>query len=115
MISVANSRRHGGGFHVSPKSLLNDGLLDTNILGNIHPLIRLRYLPFMQKGKHLDLPQVTYVKSSMIIVKALQQVPVQIDGEVFTASEFNIECLPGHFMFLYILHTPLLYEILNQQ
>lgn len=51
----------------------------------------------------------------MIIVKALQQVPVQIDGEVFTASKFNVECLPGHFMFLYVLHTPLLYERLNQQ
>jgi diacylglycerol kinase family enzyme len=104
MISIANGRRYGGGFHVSPKSLLNDGLLDTNIVGKIHPLLRFRYLPVMKRGGHLNLPFLTYVKSSMVIVKALQEVPAHADGEAFSATEFNIECLPGKFMFLYVLH-----------
>ena len=101
MISVANGKRYGGGFRVSPQSLVNDGLLDTNIVGKIHPLWRLRYLPLIQKGKHLDLPFITYVKSSMVVVKALQELPAHADGEAFSATEFNIECLPGRFFFLY--------------
>lgn len=115
MISVANGRRYGGGFQVSPKSLLKDGMLDINIVGKIHPLLRLHYLPLIKKGKYINLPFVTYVKSSMILIKALQQVPAQMDGESFTASEFNIECLPGRFMFLYVLHSPSPGECLNQQ
>ncbi|HEV7331913.1 MAG TPA: YegS/Rv2252/BmrU family lipid kinase [Flavisolibacter sp.] len=101
MISVANGKRYGGGFRVSPQSLFNDGLLDTNIVGRLHPLRRLQYLPLIQKGKHLDLPFITYVKSSMVVVKALQEVPAHADGEGFSATEFNIECLPGRFFFLY--------------
>lgn len=101
MISVANGKRYGGGFRVSPKSLVNDGLLDTNIVGRIHPLLRLRYLPMIQKGVHLNLPFITYVKSSMVVVKAPQEVPAHADGEAFSATEFAIECLPGRFLFLY--------------
>ncbi|MBB1286753.1 YegS/Rv2252/BmrU family lipid kinase [Flavisolibacter sp. BT320] len=101
MISVANGKRYGGGFQVSPQSLVNDGQLDTNIVGRIHPLLRLRYLPLIEKGAHLNLPFITYVKSSMVVVKALQEVPAHADGEAFSATEFAIECLPGRFLFLY--------------
>ncbi|RYZ47324.1 MAG: YegS/Rv2252/BmrU family lipid kinase [Chitinophagaceae bacterium] len=101
MISVANGKRYGGGFRVSPQSLVNDGLLDTNIVGRIHPLWRLRYLPLIQKGTHQNLPFITYVKSSMVVIKALQEIPAHADGEAFSATEFNIECLPGRFLFLY--------------
>lgn len=101
MISVANGKRYGGGFQVSPQSLVNDGLLDTNIVGRIHPLLRLRYLPLIQKGAHFNLPFITYVKSSMVVVKALQEIPAHADGEAFSATEFAIECLPGRFLFLY--------------
>lgn len=101
MVSVANGKRYGGGFQVTPKSLVNDGLLDTNIVGRIHPLSRLKYLPLIQKGQHLNLPFITYVKSGMVVVKALQEVPAHVDGEPFRATEFNLECLPAKFLFLY--------------
>jgi diacylglycerol kinase (ATP) len=101
MISVANGQRYGGGFQVTPKSLVNDGLLDTNIVGRIHPFFRLKYLPVIEKGRHLNLPFVTYVKSAMVIIKALQELPAHADGEYFFATEFNIECLPARFLFLY--------------
>lgn len=101
MICIANGKRYGGGFQVSPNSLVNDGLLDTNIVGKILPLLRLKYLPVIEKGSHLNLPFITYVKSSMVIVKALKEVPAHLDGEGFFATEFNIECLPARFLFLY--------------
>lgn len=101
MICVANGKRYGGGFQVSPNSLVNDGLLDTNIVGKIHSLLRLRYLPVIEKGKHLNLPFITYVKSSMVMVKALKELPAHLDGEAFSATEFNIECLLARFLFLY--------------
>lgn len=106
MISIANGKRYGGGFHVTPKSLVNDGLLDTNIVGKIHAVARLKYLPVIEKGAHTNLPFITYVKSSMVIVKALKELPAHADGEYFTGTEFNIECLPARFLFLYELNPP---------
>jgi diacylglycerol kinase family enzyme len=101
MVSVANGKRYGGGFQVTPKSLVNDGLLDTNIVGKIHPLSRLKYLPVIEKWQHLNLPFITYVKSKMVVVKALKEIPAHADGEAFSATEFNLECLPSKFLFLY--------------
>lgn len=101
MISIANGKRYGGGFQVSPNSLINDGLLDTNIVGKIHPLLRLKYMPVIEKGAHLNLPFITYVKSAMVMVKSLKELPAHLDGEAFSATEFNIECLPARFLFLY--------------
>lgn len=101
MVSVANGKRYGGGFQVTPKSLVNDGLLDTNIVGKIHPLSRLKYLPVIEKGRHLNLPFITYVKSKIVIVKATKELPAHADGEAFSATAFNMECLPARFLFLY--------------
>ena len=101
MISVANGKRYGGGFQVTPQSVVDDGMLDVNMVGKVHPLMRLRYLPMIEKGKHINLPFVTYVRTGMVIVKSLQELPAHLDGEYYSATEFNIECLPAHFSFLY--------------
>lgn len=101
MISVANGRRYGGGFNVNPEGLIDDALLDVNIIGHISPLLRFRYLPMIEKGTHLALPVVTYLKTGSVIIKAAGIVPAHVDGEYFVASEFVIECLPAKFSFLY--------------
>lgn len=101
MISVANGRRYGGGFYVNPEGLVTDALLDVNIIGHIPPVKRFRYLPLIEKGTHLDLPMVTYVKTGTVHIKATDITPAHVDGEYFDASEFVIECLPARFSFLY--------------
>lgn len=101
MISVANGRRYGGGFHVNPGGLINDRLLDVNIVGHISPLMRLRFLPKIEKGEHLNLPMITYLKTGSVHIKADGIIPAHADGEYFDASEFVIECLPAKFSFLY--------------
>jgi YegS/Rv2252/BmrU family lipid kinase len=100
MISVANARRYGGGFHVAPKALLTDGLLDVNIVGKISPLKRLRYLPVIEKGKHLDLPFIRYEQLPSIRVTATTALPAHMDGEFFEEKEFVFSILPKRFSFL---------------
>ncbi len=60
LISVANGKRYGGGFNVAPKASVSDGLLDLNVIGTIPPIKRLKYLPVIEKGEHLELPFVHY-------------------------------------------------------
>lgn len=101
MISVANGRRYGGSFHINPTGLINDNQLDIYIIGHVAPLMRMRYLPMIEKGRHANLPFITYLKTGSIHVKATGIVPAHVDGEYFDASEFVIECLPSRFSFLY--------------
>lgn len=101
MITIANGRRYGGGFTVNPEGLVNDRLLDISIIGKIHPLLRLRFMSAIEKGTHVKLPMVTYLKSGSMHIKAGGITPAHVDGEYIDASEFVIECLPGRFSFLY--------------
>jgi diacylglycerol kinase (ATP) len=99
LISVANGKRYGGGFHVAPKAHLSDGLLDLSMIGSINPLMRMRYLPMMEKGEHLDLPFVQYRQTPHVVVEASREVPAHLDGEYFSAKTFRIETLPKRFLF----------------
>ncbi|HJW17053.1 MAG TPA: hypothetical protein VJ499_08030, partial [Flavisolibacter sp.] len=101
LISVANAQRYGGGFLVAPKASLTDGLLDLNIVKEIAPLKRLRYLPVIEKGGHLGLPFVEYKQAKEVLVSFQSIQPAHIDGEYMEAREFKIVILPKRFSFIY--------------
>jgi diacylglycerol kinase (ATP) len=101
MINIANGRRYGGSFTINPEGLINDKLLDVNIVGHVHPLMRVWFLKSIEKGTHVKLPMITYLKTGGIHIKTGSIIPAHADGEYFDASEFVIECLPARFSFLY--------------
>jgi diacylglycerol kinase (ATP) len=101
MISVANGKRYGGGFYVAPTALLNDSLLDINIIGRISPFKRIKYLPVIEKGEHLNLDFVSYRKTANIIIRSSTKLHAHIDGEYLQADYFDIEILPKRFSFIY--------------
>lgn len=101
LIGVANGRRAGGGFHIAPEAAANDGWLDVIVINPIHPFLRLRWLPVIEKGKHLRLPFVQYFKTKKISI--MSDVPMQahLDGECYTSNNMEIEILPQKFLFVY--------------
>ena len=101
MISIANARRYGGGFMVAPKALLSDGLLDINIVGKIPPLKRIKYLPVIEKGEHLELPFIQYMQAKHLTITCDEKLHRHIDGEYLFEDRFEISILPGRFSFLY--------------
>jgi diacylglycerol kinase family enzyme len=101
MISIANGTRYGGGFYVAPLAKPDDGLFDANLVKPLSPLKRLRYLPVIEKGKHLNLPFIDYYNTQKIIIKSDQVIQSHLDGEYLEAKEFVIEILPAHFNFIY--------------
>lgn len=101
MISVANGSRYGGGFHVTPKASITDGLLDINIVGRITPFKRIRYLPMIEKGEHLDLSFVQYRHVETVKISAPVKLHAHIDGEYLYDFVFETAVLPEKFSFLY--------------
>lgn len=101
MISVANGKRYGGGFHVAPNAILTDGLLDINIVGKISPIRRMKYLPVIEKGQHLSLDFITYRQTNKIIIQSSTGLHAHADGEYFQSDYFEIEVLPKRFSFIY--------------
>jgi YegS/Rv2252/BmrU family lipid kinase len=101
LISVMNGHRAGGGFHIAPSSEINDGWLDVVIVEQLHPFLRLRWLPVIEKGEHLGLPFIKHFRSKKIIITADETVQAHLDGEYYEAKRLEIEILPAKYLFRY--------------
>jgi len=101
MISIANGTRYGGGFYVAPLAKPDDGLLDANLVNSVSPLKRLRYLPVIEKGKHLTLAIVDYYRTKKVTIQSNQLIKAHLDGEYIEDNEMKIEILPAHFNFIF--------------
>jgi YegS/Rv2252/BmrU family lipid kinase len=100
MISIANGSRYGGGFQVAPKASLTDARLDLLLVGKIDARQRMRYLPVIERGAHLELPFVNYHQTDQVTIKAQTSLHAHMDGEYFSADVFEIRCLEKRFSFL---------------
>jgi diacylglycerol kinase (ATP) len=101
LIGAANGRRAGGGFHIAPEAEANDGWLDIILVDAINPFKRLRYLPLIEKGKHLGLPFIQYFKTKKIFISCNSPMDAHLDGECYSDNKMEIEILPEKFLFVY--------------
>lgn len=101
MISVSNGRRAGGGFYIAPEASVDDGLLDVTLIYAISPFLRLRWLPVIEKGKHLRLPFVSHFTTQKIVIESDQLLQTHLDGEVYKNKKLEIEIKPAQFRFRY--------------
>lgn len=99
MLSAANGQTYGGGFKVAPKANPSDGLLDLIAVSQISLFTRLRYLPVIEKGKHLDvsLPFIKFEQIRSLTLQSDYPLPAHLDGELMVANSFEIEILPHQF------------------
>src|SRR5205814_8643599 len=91
LIGVANGRRAGGGFHIAPEAAVDDGLFDVILVDAINPFRRLKYLPVIEKGKHLNLPFIQYFKTKKIIIESNDLMDINLDGEYYSDDKVDIE------------------------
>lgn len=100
MLSAANGKTYGGGFKVAPKASLTDGLLDLIVVKKISLFNRLKYLPIIENGKHLDthLPFIEYEQTTSLTIQSVQPLLAHLDGELMVANSFEIKILPNKFL-----------------
>lgn len=101
IIDVSNGSRAGGGFHVAPHAKANDGLFDITLIDALHPLRRLRWLPVIEKGKHLNLSFVHHFTSKQILIESDKSILFHLDGEYYEAPQLNVSMLPRQLLFRY--------------
>ena len=101
LMSIFNSSRTGGGFHIAPNAIINDGFLNLIMCKPLSIFKRLFYLPEIEKGKHLSLPFIDHHLIKNITISCEEETAAQIDGELFYAKEFKIELFSSKISFLY--------------
>jgi YegS/Rv2252/BmrU family lipid kinase len=101
LISVMNGHRAGGGFHIAPSSAIDDGLLDVIMVNKLHPFQRLRWLPVIEKGKHLGLSFIKHFRTKKLVITSEKSMDAHLDGEYYSAKRLEIEMLAGKYLFRY--------------
>lgn len=101
MIDISNGSRAGGGFHIAPEAKADDGLFDVVLIDALHSLKRLRWLPIIEKGKHLNLSFIHHSRAKNIIIESKRVIHYHLDGEYYSSDKLGIEILPGKLLFKY--------------
>lgn len=94
-VIIANGRYFGGGMKVAPDALLDDGLFDIIILGDLSKADLIKSFPLIYDGKHLTHPKVKLYKGSRVTVKSGGKGLLEVDGEIPGNDDAEFQILPG--------------------
>ena len=101
LVMITNSTTTGGGFMVSPEAKIDDGKLNMVFCKPLPVLKRLKYLPVIEKGKHLSKTFILHKEVSKVKIVCEKETLAQIDGELISAESFDIKVLPDYYLFKY--------------
>ncbi|MCJ7625276.1 MAG: diacylglycerol kinase family lipid kinase [Anaerolineaceae bacterium] len=91
LVSVGNSNRTGGVFHMTPDAIMDDGKLDFVYAPALSRFRMFQLLPKTQTGEHIHEPDIHMHRTEYLKIKTKNPTPIQADGEVFTESATEIE------------------------
>lgn len=91
MINVGNGEYLGGGFRLTPEAKIDDGVLNVCIFRALRPGEVLRHLPKALSGRHIELPQVEFLRTSRLVVESAEGFPVHADGELLGSGVTRLE------------------------
>ena len=107
IMAVGNSRQCGGGYQVTPKALLNDGLLDVVVVHDADVqqfgLVLNELLNLTAKTNRF----ITYEQVPEFTLESTRQLQLNLDGEPYRDSKFHFEVLPNALPFVLGPDAPL--------
>ncbi len=95
-LCVANARYFGGGMKIAPRALLDDGLLDLVIIGDIERSRVVMNIHKLYAGTHLDLDEVQHARIRRVHVRSASDelVKIEADGEIVGHLPATFEVIP---------------------
>ena len=100
MIAVSNGTREGGGFNITPRADIADGVLDFAMIGPVSRARLLRIIPDVMKGTHERHPEIRFDRVRRLGLRSRQPLAVHFDGDMFAwhgdgVRELDISIVPG--------------------
>ena len=82
LVVVANGKYFGGGMKVAPEAVLDDGLFDVIIFGDLSKPDFIRSFPLVYEGRHMSHPKLRLIRGSRVKVTSGGTALVELDGEI---------------------------------
>lgn len=93
-VVVCNARYYGGGYKISPNSLLDDGLLDLYVVDNTNKINMIRLINGMKNALHEKSDKVNKYQVKELTIKSNKEIIANVDGEALIDEEFKIRLIP---------------------
>jgi diacylglycerol kinase (ATP) len=94
LVAVSIGPTYGGGFQINPGADPRDGYFDVCTIWKPSQLRALRLLPMVEKGTHVNQPEVKRTRVRSILLESAAPVYAHLDGEVITATSLDAAILP---------------------
>jgi diacylglycerol kinase (ATP) len=99
-VIVANGKYFGGGMMVAPDAVMDDGVFDIIILGNLSKPDIIKSFPLIYKGKHMNHPKLKYYRGRKVKVTSGGKGLIEVDGEIPGRADVVFELMPKAFKIL---------------
>jgi YegS/Rv2252/BmrU family lipid kinase len=93
-VLAANGPSYGGVMKLAPTALMDDGLLDLVVIGDVDKLELLLNLPRAFAGTHLGHNKVAFERARAFTLESEDEARVQADGEVIGRLPVRVDVLP---------------------
>jgi diacylglycerol kinase (ATP) len=90
MLVLCNGPREGGGFHVAPDAVSDDGYFDYAMIGKVSRPMMFRLLPEVMKGTHGRFKPVKIGRFKDFSLKSEKPLIIHIDGEVYAGFTSDV-------------------------
>jgi YegS/Rv2252/BmrU family lipid kinase len=80
-VMVSLGKYFAGGMPIAPQAVIDDGLFDIIILGNLTKIETLLNLYRAYKGTHIDYHKIDYLKGEKVSIQSSDRVLIDVDGE----------------------------------
>jgi diacylglycerol kinase family enzyme len=93
-VAAANSKAYGGGMFAAPDAVLDDGLLDVGVGGDVSKLTFLRGVGKVFKGEHREILKVQEWRTAEVKIDADRPFTVYADGDPIAELPATVTVLP---------------------
>jgi diacylglycerol kinase family enzyme len=92
--AASNSRYYGGGMMAAPEALIDDGLLDVGVSGDVSKMRFLRGIAKIFEGEHEEVLAVQKWRTAEVRIEADRPFTVYADGDPIAELPATVHLLP---------------------
>lgn len=93
-IAVGNGPFHGGGMHVCPRALMDDGLLEVTVIHHLGLLQLARDLPVLYSSDIYRHPKTRHFRAQRVEAYCDETASIEVDGEPLGSLPLEITVMP---------------------
>ncbi len=94
LVTVCNGGYYGGGFHINPDGVYNDGKIDIFVSYATNRRELIKYLIKLLKGEHLDYDKVEHIVTDNFTIINKDEIEGNLDGESLRDNKFEMNVIP---------------------